>query len=75
MISEGANGYTDPKLKMWCGCGGSVLECGEDVMLRRHEHDLLEAVFSERIRRVHEMHLNDFLSTVRRKQVVLHHAR
>ena len=73
MKSEGANGYTNPKLKMWCGCRGSVLKRGEDVMLRQHEHDLLEAVFSERVRGVHKTHLNNFLSTVRRRQVMLHH--
>ena len=42
-----ANGYMDPKLKLWCGCGGSVLKRDENVMLRGHDHDLLEAVFSK----------------------------
>ena len=57
----------DPKLKMWHGCGGSVLKNGEDVVLRQHEHNLLEAVFSKRIRGVHKTHLNDFLSTIRHR--------
>lgn len=39
----------DSKLKMWHGCGGSVLKHGEDVVLRQHEHNLFEAVFSKRI--------------------------
>src|SRR5882672_5199880 len=47
-----------------------VRERGEDVVLRRHECDLLRAVFRERDLRVHESRLDDFLSTIGRRQAL-----
>jgi hypothetical protein len=51
-----------------------VRERGEDVVLWRHERDLLGPVLCERVRGVHETRLDHFLSAVRRRQAVLCHA-
>jgi hypothetical protein len=42
-----------------------VRKRGEDIVLWRHERDLLRSVFCERFSRVHEPRLDDFLSAVR----------
>lgn len=51
-----------------------VCEGGEDIMLRRHERDLSCAMLCERVARVHESRLDDFLAAVGCGQAVLHHA-
>ena len=48
-----------------------VREHAEDVVLRRHERDLLRGVLRERVARVHEARLDDFLPAVGRGQAVL----
>jgi len=48
-----------------------VRERAEDVVLRRHERDLLRGVLRERVARVHEARLDDFLPAVGRGQAVL----
>ena len=47
-----------------------VRKRAEDVVLWRHERDLLGAVFCERFLRVHEPRLDDFFSAVRSWQAV-----
>jgi hypothetical protein len=51
-----------------------VRERGEDVVLWRHERDLLGAVFGERVPGVHETRLDDFLPAVRGRQAMLCYA-
>ena len=47
-----------------------LCERGEDVMLRRHERDLLCAVLCERVARAHESRFDHFLPAVGRWKAV-----
>ena len=65
-------------LALMCPCLGpkkDVRERGEDIVLRRHERYLLCAVLCERVTRMYESRLDDFLPAVRGGQALLRDAR